>query len=531
METIYKVIGNELSSSFIERENFLLENLSKVDTGLFDRYEISDGETATLGDLYSTLPKLTREEFDKIPLEELVIDDDSYKTAFELHLVSLSEMNYQSRYGDKRINEFRYSDWNSNSIGIPLFAFKSELSESKGLNFKHDYYCRINKSNISERVSYKYYFNGYCFMFDRPSFDINKYYGGDNPSDKDYHIRKIIRNMLFKVDETKITKDDMYYKYSIEDAKNKFNDNKDYFTEIGINSIDELLRESIGRKLKCYNFTIRSVYPSFRKAPPRRGVPFFALFNPIRRKAMFVLADPNAPRFIPNFKEIMLDIIGHERVHQEQSLRKGIVDYELPSPLDRKSYFSNKEEVMAFSYTIANGLSKTNRSLETAMKDLDTQGNDNFRGMGMRPAEHKMLWNDIKRYCDEKTVKRYRKYIYMYLENIFDGVEEVKSDVSPFKELDTKAKLISTDNEVTPTNIQSFGKFDKKYKYESPEDLEKIGFKKMSQEDRVKIIHDVLDNSTNPSKFMGYFSPEDMEAVKKANNYHKNRDISQSIRR
>lgn len=157
-----------------------------------------------------------------------------------------------------------------------------------------------------------------------------------------------------------------------------------------------------------------------KTAPPRKGVPFFALFNPVRRKAMFVLSDPNASRFIPNFKEIMLDIIGHERVHAEQSRRKGSIDYKLPSPLDRKSYFSNKEEVMAFSFTIANGLSKTNRSLEESMNDLDVSSNDNFRGMGIRPAEHKMLWNDIKKYCDEKTIKRYRKYIYLYLEKIFN---------------------------------------------------------------------------------------------------------------
>ena len=150
-----------------------------------------------------------------------------------------------------------------------------------------------------------------------------------------------------------------------------------------------------------------------KTAPPRRGVPFFALFNPIRRRAMFVLSDPNAARFIPNFKEIMLDIIGHERVHQEQSL-SSIVDYKLPSPLDRKSYFSNKEEVMAFSFTIANGLSKTNRTMETAIRDLDSEHR------GGRPPEHKMLWDDIKRYCDEKTIKRYRKYIYLYLEKIFE---------------------------------------------------------------------------------------------------------------
>ncbi len=159
-----------------------------------------------------------------------------------------------------------------------------------------------------------------------------------------------------------------------------------------------------------------------RTAPPRRGVPFFALFNPVRGKAMFVLSDSNAPRFIPNFKEIMLDIIGHERVHQEQSIRKGFVDYSLPSPLDRKVYFSNKEEVMAFSFTIANGLSKTNRSLGAAMHDLDAEGNN--RVMNMRPPEHKMLWNDIKRHCDEKTIKRYRKYIYLYLEKMYLSNEQ-----------------------------------------------------------------------------------------------------------
>lgn len=147
-----------------------------------------------------------------------------------------------------------------------------------------------------------------------------------------------------------------------------------------------------------------------KTAPPRMGVPFFALFNTIRKKPMFVLADANAARFIPNFKEIMLDIIGHERVHAEQSLRKGSIDYKLPSPLDRKSYFSNKEEVMAFSFTIANELSKVTRSAKAGMEKLQ-------KGIGGQ-AGH--LWYDIKRYCDEKTINRYRKYIYMYLDKIFN---------------------------------------------------------------------------------------------------------------
>ena len=155
-----------------------------------------------------------------------------------------------------------------------------------------------------------------------------------------------------------------------------------------------------------------------KTAPPSRGVPFFALFHPIRKKAMFVVCDKNVFRFMP-MKDIILDIIGHEKVHAEQAVRRGGLEFNLPNPRDRKAYFSNKEEVMAFAFTIANGLSKTNRSLETAMNELDSQGGMAIRP-GMRPAEHKMLWNDIKRNCDEKTIKRYRKYIYLYLEKIFN---------------------------------------------------------------------------------------------------------------
>lgn len=150
-----------------------------------------------------------------------------------------------------------------------------------------------------------------------------------------------------------------------------------------------------------------------KTAPPRQGVPFFALFHPIRKKPMFVLVDANAARFIPNFKEIMLDIIGHERVHSEQTRRRGSIEFSLPNPMDRKAYFSNKEEIMAFSFTIANELSRVVRSATEGMEKLQ-------RGVGGQSGH---LWNDIKKYCDEKTIKRYTKYIYMYLDKIFNKEE------------------------------------------------------------------------------------------------------------
>ena len=151
-----------------------------------------------------------------------------------------------------------------------------------------------------------------------------------------------------------------------------------------------------------------------KTAPPRQGVPFFALFHPIRKKPMFVLVDANAARFIPNFKEIMLDIIGHERVHSEQTRRRGGIEFSLPNPMDRKAYFSNKEEIMAFSFTIANELSRVVRSTTEGMEKLQ-------RGVGGQSGQ---LWYDIKKYCDEKTIKRYTKYIYMYLDKIFNKEEK-----------------------------------------------------------------------------------------------------------
>jgi hypothetical protein len=171
-----------------------------------------------------------------------------------------------------------------------------------------------------------------------------------------------------------------------------------------------------------------------RNAPPRRGVPFFALFHPERKRPMFVACDPMVFRFMP-MKEIIDDIIGHELVHAEQSRRKGDIDYSLPSPTDRKAYFSNKEEVMAFSWTIANELSKQTRNVKDAI-DLLSRG---FRGQSSD------IWSDIKKNCDEKTINRYKKYIYMYLEKMFDG-EEVKPGRNPFKELDrVKDKEVESD--------------------------------------------------------------------------------------
>ena len=170
-----------------------------------------------------------------------------------------------------------------------------------------------------------------------------------------------------------------------------------------------------------YNEFYESIGDGDKKtAPPRFGVPFFALFHPIRKKAMFVVTDKNVCRFMP-MKQIVDDIIGHERVHAEQSRRKGEIEYALPSPLNRGEYFSNKEEIMAFAWTIANEISKVGY-LDISLNQLN---NETFKGQAAQ------IWNDIKKHCSEDVIKRYRKYIYMYLQEMFpNDAENIHTKIS-----------------------------------------------------------------------------------------------------
>jgi len=144
-----------------------------------------------------------------------------------------------------------------------------------------------------------------------------------------------------------------------------------------------------------------------RKEAPPRSAPFFALFHPVLNKPIFVISNNNALSILT--KGIIDDIIGHERIHQEQVKRRGKITYNLPSPTDRKSYFSNKDEIMAFSWSIANDVINKTNDFEKAKEFLISN-----KIQGRRYSNP--LWNDIKRYCDDTTIKRYKKYIYMYLD-------------------------------------------------------------------------------------------------------------------
>ena len=75
-----------------------------------------------------------------------------------------------------------------------------------------------------------------------------------------------------------------------------------------------------------------------------------------------------------------------------------------------KEYFSNKDEVMAFAQSVSDMIMDMNpKSLEEAIKMINRTP----------------LWRPIQK-VDEKTKKRYKKYIYLYLEREFEKRNQSK---------------------------------------------------------------------------------------------------------
>jgi hypothetical protein len=149
-------------------------------------------------------------------------------------------------------------------------------------------------------------------------------------------------------------------------------------------------------------------------APPRHAQ-FFALVNPVSKRPRIVLNLPMP--FIPKdfFDQVPLsDILKHEQIHVGQQSRRPNVDMSLPEPTNKKAYFSNKDEVMAFAFSVAKEIVSMFPEVRTPKEGFDKliENPRRFR-----------LYGDIKENTDEETLKRYHKYIYLYLEDLLKTEE------------------------------------------------------------------------------------------------------------
>lgn len=174
---------------------------------------------------------------------------------------------------------------------------------------------------------------------------------------------------------------------------------------------------------------------SIKSAPkPDPRAPFFALFHPVNKRPMFVIMDKNVIK-MPFFNDAFFDIISHEMVHAVQHSKRDI-EYILPDPTNKKEYLSNKDEIMAFSWTIANEIYNKNKR-KSFMEIKSRISSDGLsRVVGQQGGQ---IYSDIKR-LDKKEMDRYLKYIYLYLEELYkdnpgtkEQPKEIEEEPQPIK--------------------------------------------------------------------------------------------------
>jgi hypothetical protein len=144
-----------------------------------------------------------------------------------------------------------------------------------------------------------------------------------------------------------------------------------------------------------------------KKTAPPRNTPFFALVNPVTKKPRIVFNMYTNIVYKSFFKQVPIgDILKHEQIHIGQYSRRPM-ETPLPEPKDQKSYFSNKDEVMAFAFSIAKEVIAKYPNIKTPNEGIIKLTNNGFR-----------LYTQVKMSVDARTLKRYNKYIYLYLEDI-----------------------------------------------------------------------------------------------------------------
>ena len=152
-----------------------------------------------------------------------------------------------------------------------------------------------------------------------------------------------------------------------------------------------------GIEIVDYETFYRELPDEHKESAPPRGVPAFATVNHETFRPRVII---NVPRIDQRLFDYIIHMLKHEMVHVGQWSRRS-THHAGPNPMDRAAYFSDKDEIMAFSQSIADQLIAMGaRTPQEAIKQLSSL----------------RLYLDIKRNVDSRTLKRYHKYIYLYLE-------------------------------------------------------------------------------------------------------------------
>jgi len=179
-------------------------------------------------------------------------------------------------------------------------------------------------------------------------------------------------------------------------------------TDPGIVSlrVDELKRmaEPYGVEVVGYDQFLRELPRERLGGVPPARAPFFALINPNTERPRLVI---NVPILFARERMEVAKMLKHELIHLGQLHRRpiglGVAGQDVGDP---KAYFSNKDEVMAFAQSV--------------VEDLLAMGASTVEE-GIRLLSRSKLWQWIKQNATESSIKRYRKYVYLYLKLELEG--------------------------------------------------------------------------------------------------------------
>ena len=153
-----------------------------------------------------------------------------------------------------------------------------------------------------------------------------------------------------------------------------------------------------GIEIVDYDTFYAELSDTHRESAPPREVPAFATVNPDTLRPRVIV---NVPRIDMRLFDYIFHMLKHEMVHVGQWSRRAVQREGGPNPTDRTAYFSDKDEIMAFSQSIVDQMIKMGaRSIS--------------QGMLFLPQIR--LYLDIRKAVEQSVLNRYHKYIYLYLE-------------------------------------------------------------------------------------------------------------------
>jgi hypothetical protein len=209
--------------------------------------------------------------------------------------------------------------------------------------------------------------------------------------------------------------------YSSDELNSFINDAKSIISKKRVISQVDLAKIANKNNIESvdYNTFFKELPADKKRSAPPKGedrVPVFALVNPNTKKPRIVC---QVDYLDNNLLDRVIHMLKHELVHVKQSEKSnGIAGDNLDSPKDKKTYFENKSEIMAFSQSIADIL----------VNQFDAK--DIKQALGMIGKVE--LYYDIKKNVSDKVLNKYHKYIFLYLKNEFSKKQNLNEDAMDF---------------------------------------------------------------------------------------------------